>query len=58
MQISDYLSPKQTIPHPKCPDCGGEMWLARIEPDQPDHDTRTFECQRCLKSITTVVKYK
>ena len=58
MQISDHRPPKQTIRHLRCPDCGGEMWLARIEPDEPDHDKRTFECQACLKTITQVVKYK
>ena len=23
------------------------MWLARIEPDEPDRDKRTFECPAC-----------
>jgi transcription elongation factor Elf1 len=23
------------------------MMLARIEPDRPDHDRRTFECANC-----------
>ena len=29
---------------PICPKCGATMWLARIEPDEPGHDSRTFEC--------------
>ena len=31
------------------------MWLARIEPDRPDHDKRTFECQACGKITSEVV---
>jgi hypothetical protein len=23
------------------------MWLSRIEPDEPNHDKRTFECPQC-----------
>ena len=44
--------------HPSCPDCGMPMLLARIEPYQPDHDKRTFECQACLKEVIKIVKYK
>ena len=29
---------------PHCPNCGTRMWLARIEPDEPSYETRTFEC--------------
>ena len=41
-----------------CPKCGTPMWLARIEPDEPDHDRRTYECAECDHSTTVVVKYK
>ena len=34
------------------------MWLARIAPDRPDHDQRTFECPECDHAITEIVKYK
>jgi transcription elongation factor Elf1 len=34
------------------------MLLARIEPDKPDHDKRTFECPKCGNSESFVVKYK
>jgi hypothetical protein len=34
------------------------MWLARIEPDHPDHDKRTFECVACGETITAIVKYR
>jgi hypothetical protein len=34
------------------------MWLARIEPDKPDHDRRIFECPSCEKVVSEVVKYR
>ena len=46
------------IPHPNCPKCGTSMWLARIEPDEPNYDRRTYECPECDHSITEIVKYK
>ena len=46
------------IPHPDCPKCGTPMWLARIEPDEPNYDRRTYECAECDHSTTVVVKYK
>ena len=46
------------IEHPSCPQCGNRMLLARIEPDKPDHDRRTFQCGKCGHSMSEVVKYK
>ena len=43
------------LPHQNCPKCGAPMWLARIAPDKPDHDERTFECAECNHSVTEVV---
>ena len=43
---------------PECPKCGGRMWLARIEPEEPGYDRRTFECPECDHSLVQVVKYK
>ncbi len=34
----------QLYAKPKCPTCGTEMWLTRIEPDEPGFDLRSFEC--------------
>ena len=54
----------QIIPHPRiisrpcCEFCNAEMWLVSIEPDEPDHDRRTFECPRCQQELVEVVKYK
>lgn len=32
--------------------------LARIEPAEPGHDMRTFECARCDNTDTVNVAYK
>jgi len=51
-------SPSQVIERPACPRCGNRMMLARIEPDKPSHDKRTFECFDCDHAESVVVKYK
>ena len=43
---------------PDCPQCAAQMYLARIEPERPGHDLRTFECPRCQHVETAVVKFK
>jgi predicted RNA-binding Zn-ribbon protein involved in translation (DUF1610 family) len=58
MQTSDFVHTKQTIAYPNCPACGEQMFLARIEPDRPDHDKRKFECPRCHHEVIEIVKYK
>ena len=56
---SDILNPQRAfIDHASCPKCGSAMWLARIEPDKPDHDLRTFQCPNCEHTETKVVKFK
>jgi ribosomal protein S27AE len=47
-----------SIERPQCSECGTTMLLARIEPDKPDHDRRTFQCAKCGHSLSEVVKYK
>jgi hypothetical protein len=41
---------------PRCPKCTTQMYLVRIEPDQPGHDKRTFKCPECDHSESVVVK--
>ena len=41
---------------PRCENCDAIMWLASIEPDDKDHDRRTFECTRCQHEMIEVVK--
>jgi hypothetical protein len=36
--------PPETIARPKCLVCGAQMWLARVYPEKPGCDQRTFEC--------------
>ena len=45
-----------SIVRPSCSKCGTRMLLARIEPDKPDHDKRTFVCSICDHSESFVVK--
>ena len=59
------MQPSSFTPHaldvierPQCPRCSTRMWLARIEPDEPGHDRRTFECPQCDYLESIVVKYK
>jgi Zn-finger nucleic acid-binding protein len=44
------------IERPTCPDCGQLMWIARITPDAPGYDKRTFDCPVCNISQTAVVR--
>jgi hypothetical protein len=56
---SDIINPQRAlIDRLFCPKCGSAMWLARVEPDKPDHDLRTFECPNCEHTETKVVKFK
>jgi len=34
------------------------MWIARIEPDEPDYDKRTYECPACDNVLIEIVKYR
>ena len=47
-----------SIIRPVCSRCNAQMMLARIEPDKPDHDKRTFECPNCGNELTETVKFK
>ena len=59
MPQSSFISQAAaTIARPLCSKCSRQMWLARIEPFDPNHDMRTFECPACDHSESIVVKYK
>ena len=48
MTFSEYTRENTPISaRPECPMCAVQMYLARIEPEKPRHDQRTFECPRC-----------
>jgi hypothetical protein len=40
-----------------CTRCGAKMSLARIEPDRPGYDLRSFECTKCNNVDQYVVEY-
>jgi hypothetical protein len=54
-QVSGHAVAKSD--RPTCANCGTLMWLARIAPDKPGFDSRTFECPVCNESQTLVVRY-
>jgi hypothetical protein len=41
-----------------CTKCGAKMTLARIEPDKPGYDLRTFECTKCNNADQYIVEYE
>ena len=41
-----------------CKKCGAKMTLARIEPDKPSYDLRTFECTKCNNVDQYIVEYE
>jgi hypothetical protein len=56
MTFSEYTLENTPInARPDCPLCAAQMYLARIEPEKPGHDLRTFECPRCQHVETAVV---
>jgi tRNA(Ile2) C34 agmatinyltransferase TiaS len=54
MQLSAIIE----IERPPCPKCGKRMLLTRIVPGEPGYDTRTFECEECIRSETFVVHFR
>jgi len=58
MREFHYDSVKIEILRPACKRCGAQMLLTRIEPDKPDHDRRTFECEACGGEQVEIVKYR
>jgi ribosomal protein S27AE len=57
-QTSGFDPARLVLSLPTCPKCGATMWLARIEPDKPQHDKRTYECPKCEHEVSDVVKYR
>jgi ribosomal protein S27AE len=59
MMLSEYaLENRPIIVRPACPRCSAQMYLARVEPEKPGFDLRTFECPRCQYVERTVVLFK
>jgi transposase len=45
------------ILRPNCSRCGTRMSLARIFPDKPGYDQRTYECPHCEHEVTEIVRF-
>ena len=59
MTFSEYtLANAPIIARPECPTCTAHMYLARIEPEKPGYDLRTFECPMCQHVERAVVQFK
>jgi hypothetical protein len=59
MAICPPATPESnTIVRPSCSKCGAQTLLARIDPDLPGHDRRTFECPHCGYSESVITKIK
>ena len=41
-----------------CPNCGQPLRLGLIEPDEPEHEKRTYQCDLCGYSEIKTVKYR
>ena len=53
MHKSKFIPRQQaSVELPKCPKCGEEMWLVRIQPIEPGYDSCTFECPTCDNRAT------
>jgi hypothetical protein len=50
--------PLRLIACPTCPKCGARMELARIFPDRPGYDQRTYECPKCEYELTELVRFE
>jgi hypothetical protein len=58
MRKHEILPQRRIIGRPFCELCKSQMWLACIEPDEPGHDKRTFECPGCPNVTVRIVKYR
>ena len=58
MRKDQTLPQQRIIGRPFCEFCKSQMWLACIEPDEVDHDKRTFECPACPNVTVRIVKYR
>jgi hypothetical protein len=56
MSEPDNFEPPQPTDRPLCSNCGWTMWIARIEPHEPDSHKHTFKCSRCENEEFIIVK--
>jgi hypothetical protein len=52
-------SPLPPIARRRCPSCGLQLFLSRIEPtDQVGYEERSYECLMCAYEETVTVKFR
>jgi hypothetical protein len=56
-QANITMNQSPAVERPWCAACEIQMWLARIQPDKPGYDRRTFECPVCHDEMAVVVEY-
>ena len=42
---------------PRCPKCGEEMWLARVQAIEPGYNSNIFECPSCSERVIMFGEY-
>jgi hypothetical protein len=53
------LPPLPPTARRRCPSCGLQLFLSRIEPtDRVDYEERTYECSMCAYGETVTVKFR
>jgi predicted RNA-binding Zn-ribbon protein involved in translation (DUF1610 family) len=57
MPFSTTHASSRAILRSPCPKCGTTTILARVEPDAPGSEKRTFECPNCRHYVSEVVKF-
>jgi hypothetical protein len=57
VRIFHPTSSARTLSWPVCPNCTTPMLIARIDPNGPGTDRRTFECTNCDHSEIEIVNY-
>jgi ribosomal protein S27AE len=58
MTFAQYtLENSPVTARPECPRCAAQMYLARIELEKPNFETRIFECPRCQHSEVIMVQF-
>jgi hypothetical protein len=59
--IRDFLEPFGPVmprARPPCLKCGEKTMLARLEPESPGFERRTFECPSCKNTQQTVAAFE
>jgi hypothetical protein len=54
--VPSFFHGKATSERPFCADCEAPMILARLEPDGPGFDLRTFVCLMCAATESIVAR--